>query len=37
MGICCRCFSSNVSVKLIDGKCYCSSCELNKTEEDLNK
>ena len=37
MGICCRCYSSNVSVTLIEGQCYCKNCEQNRAEENLNK
>lgn len=36
MGLCRRCLSSNVSVKLIDGSCYCPNCARNKMDEELN-
>lgn len=36
MGICTRCYTTNVGVTIVDGQTLCKACLVNKQEEDMS-
>jgi len=37
MGLCSRCFSTNVPVDIVSGRCLCKSCKQNHDDELLQR